>query len=102
MTIVFQIPSVPDQGTLVLPVFEGAKLSGFGDEIDSKTGGMLKRAMTVNSFTGAAGQSVEVVAPAGIDAARVVLLGLGEEGGLDTLAVEGYGAPRRRGGFGFP
>ena len=73
---------------LALLVHEGRQFAGAGAEIDGKTGGSLTRAMSKSRLTGAAGQSLSVTGTAGADADTIVLIGAGEAGAFDDLAVE--------------
>ncbi|WP_372786264.1 leucyl aminopeptidase [Phenylobacterium sp.] len=72
-------------------VFEGAALDG-----------PLGQAAAASRFTGAKGQTLDVLAPAGTDAARLVLVGVGKQDGYDALGVEhaaatAYGAVKTSG-----
>jgi leucyl aminopeptidase len=60
---------------------------------DKASGGALTRALKFSRFTGKPGQMLEVLAPAGMAASRLVLVGLGkaesvEEKGLETLGAQ--------------
>lgn len=52
----------------------------------------VNRAMQVGEFTGAAKQELVVIAPAGLNEQRVVLVGLGEATALKRVAAEEIGA----------
>jgi leucyl aminopeptidase len=58
-------------------VHEGAALEG-----------VLAQAAAASRFTGAKGQTLDVLAPAGLDAARLVLVGVGKAEAADALAIE--------------
>jgi leucyl aminopeptidase len=58
-------------------VYEGGALEG-----------PLGQAAAASRFTGAKGQSLDILAPSGTDAARLVLVGVGKPEGLDSLGVE--------------
>jgi leucyl aminopeptidase len=58
-------------------VHEGAALEG-----------VLAQAAAASRFTGAKGQTLDVLAPAGLDAARLVLVGVGKADAADALAIE--------------
>ncbi|HEV7384653.1 MAG TPA: leucyl aminopeptidase [Phenylobacterium sp.] len=58
-------------------VFEGAALDGPSGQ-----------AAAASRFTGAKGQTLDVLAPAGTEAARLVLVGVGKQDGFDALGVE--------------
>jgi leucyl aminopeptidase len=50
--------------------------------------GPLAQAAAASRFTGAKGQTLDILAPAGTDAARLVLVGAGKAEALDDLGVE--------------
>ncbi|MFI4949400.1 MAG: leucyl aminopeptidase, partial [Caulobacterales bacterium] len=50
--------------------------------------GALAQAAAASRFSGAKGQTLDVLAPAGTDAARLVLVGVGKPDGFDDLGVE--------------
>jgi leucyl aminopeptidase len=50
--------------------------------------GRLAEALAASRFTGGKGQTLDLIAPAGIDAARLVLVGAGKREGFDGLAAE--------------
>ncbi len=79
MKTTFAEPSLPKSGALVLGVPDGNKLGAVGRDVDKATDGALTRAMKHSSFEGKAKQMLDVVAPAGLDLSRVVLVGLGKE-----------------------
>jgi leucyl aminopeptidase len=58
-------------------VFEGAALDGPSGQ-----------AAAASRFTGAKGQTLDVLAPAGTEAARLVLVGVGKQDGFDALGAE--------------
>ena len=66
----------PNSGLARL-VYEGAGLEG-----------VLAQAAAASRFTGAKGQTLDVLAPSGVDAARLVLVGLGKQAEVDALGVE--------------
>jgi leucyl aminopeptidase len=58
-------------------VHEGAALDG-----------ALAQAAAASRFTGAKGQTLDILAPAGVDAARLVLVGAGKAEALDAIGIE--------------
>ncbi|MDR3511334.1 MAG: leucyl aminopeptidase [Caulobacteraceae bacterium] len=80
--------SASASGAVAVLVFEGAALSGAAAALDSAASGALARAISATGFTGAKGRSLEVVAPAGLQAARVLLIGAGASDGFDAAAAE--------------
>lgn len=73
---------------LALLVHEGRALAGTGPALDQAASGALVKAMKNSRFNGAANSSLNVAAPAGIDANAVLLVGAGAADKLDDLAVE--------------
>lgn len=92
MKIVFAELDLARKGTVVVGVLEGRSLTASGAVLDSRVGGALVKAMGASRFTGKPGEVLELLAPAGIDASRVVLLGLGKPADLDTAKAETIGA----------
>ena len=76
---------------LAVPVFEDRTFSPAGSALDTKTSGALTKAAGKVRFTGKAGQSLSVAAPAGVNADAVLLVGAGAKDKLDDLAVEAFG-----------
>src|SRR4051812_2073396 len=58
-------------------VFEGAALDG-----------VLAQAAAASRFTGGKGQTLDILAPSGVDAARLVLVGAGKPNAYDALGAE--------------
>ena len=73
---------------LALMAGEGRQLTAAGQALDALSGGRVTRAMGATRFTGAAGQVVDILAPDGVDAARVLVIGVGDLARADGLAVE--------------
>ncbi|HYG27602.1 MAG TPA: leucyl aminopeptidase [Caulobacteraceae bacterium] len=75
---------------------EGGALSAQAQAVDQATGGALQRAIAASRFTGAKGQSLELLAPSGIDAARVLVVGAGKAEELDAQGIENAAASAYR------
>ena len=75
-------------GALAILVNDGRSLAGEGASHDAATGGALTKAMGASRFTGGANSSLVVAAPAGAQADSIVLVGAGEAGKFDDLALE--------------
>lgn len=82
MQVKFASIEMPQSGAAVFFVEKDKPFSGLAAEADKLTSGALSKARDVSRFTGASGQTVEVVAPAGMKVDRVVLVGLGD---VDSL-----------------
>jgi len=67
---------------------DGATLMAAGQALDAKTGGAVTRAMGATRFTGAPGQMVEILAPANLDAGRLLVIGVGAVEKAEPLTVE--------------
>jgi len=88
MQISFVSPSVAGPGALVFGVSEGAVLAGRAAEADRLSGGALTRAISVSRFSGKPGQMIEVVAPSGLEASRLLIAGQGKAEKFDAHRAE--------------
>jgi leucyl aminopeptidase len=91
MKIAFAEPSVPKSGTIVVGVLEDRKLTPSAQRIDQDTGGMVARAMGASRFKGRKDDMLVIMAPAGLDLARIILVGLGKPSALDATAYQDVG-----------
>ncbi|NKB58918.1 MAG: leucyl aminopeptidase [Alphaproteobacteria bacterium] len=89
MKFSFASLSLPKSGAIVAGVKEGKAMTPAAKDIDKRTGGAVKRALASGRFTGAKGQTLEILAPAGMGNSRILLVGLGS--GLDMLAQQALG-----------
>jgi leucyl aminopeptidase len=71
---------------------EGGALLPAAAKADKASGGALSRALKFARFKGLPGQMVEVLAPSGLQASRLLLVGLGKPDALDEKALETIGA----------
>ena len=95
MQISFVTPSnaAPNQaGAWVVGAAEGGALLPAAVAADKASGGALTRALKFSRFTGKAGQMLEVLAPAGMKASRLLLVGLGKADSVDEKGLETLGA----------
>jgi leucyl aminopeptidase len=88
MHIGFATPSIAATGTLVVGATDGGGLTAMASAVDKATDGALARAQGVTRFAGKGGQVVELLAPAGMKASRVLLVGLGKPQEFDTRSAE--------------
>ena len=79
MKLSFATPALPSSGALVLTVVKGGALEGLAAEADAAASGALSKAMAASRFHGEAKATLEVMVPSGLDAERVLLVGLGDE-----------------------
>jgi leucyl aminopeptidase len=75
-------------GALAVFAFEGDALKGQAAQLNKSTKGMVERALTGGRFTGAASQILELIAPHGVEAARLVIVGVGQQSKCDDRAME--------------
>ena len=59
------------------PVYAGNALSEAAKALDAEAGGALERALKASRFKGEPGQTLDLAAPAGVKADKIVLFGLG-------------------------
>jgi leucyl aminopeptidase len=69
--------ALPPKTALARLVHEGAALEG-----------ALAQAAAASRFTGAKGQTLDILAPVGVDTQRLVLIGVGKPEAFDALGVE--------------
>lgn len=91
MKITFSQPSLPGKGTIVAGILEGKKLTPTARDLDERTSGAISKAISASRFTGKANELLDVMAPAGIEAERILLLGLGSPDKLDAASAETLG-----------
>ena len=92
MQITFVKSEIPEEGALVVGVTEDEELSGLLDTLDKKSKGAVERALKAARFTGAKGQVAELLAPAGLDLDRMLVIGLGKPGDFNPGVAENLGA----------
>jgi leucyl aminopeptidase len=92
MQISFATPVNVTAGAWVVGATDGAALLPAAVRADKASGGALARALKFSRFTGKSGQMLEVLAPAGMKASRILLVGLGKPEAMDEKALETLGA----------
>ena len=92
MNISFAAPASVEAGSWVVAGVEGGVLLPAAEAADKASGGVLSRALKTARFKGKAGQMVEVLAPSGLAASRLLLVGLGKPQTLDEKGLETIGA----------
>lgn len=89
MNISFVSLDLPKTGALVVCALEDKVLTSIAADVDAATGGALTRAIDVSRFTGGEGQTLEILAPQGLDVDRILLVGVGNPADLvDQKQVE--------------
>jgi len=79
---------VEKNAALAVAAFEGGGLSAAAETLDKATGGAVTRAIAGGRFTGAPGQTLDLVAPHGLEAARALVVGCGARDKFDARAAE--------------
>ena len=74
--------SAPSKGVLILFCEDGLKLGPAARKALAPTGDLFQRAAAADRFTGKSGRALEIVAPSGLAASRLVVLGVGKAGKL--------------------
>ena len=92
MQISFVAPTDVTAGAWVVGAADGAALLPAAVRADKVCSGALTRALKFSSFKGKAGQFLEVLAPAGTKASRLLLVGLGKPDAVDEKGLETLGA----------
>ncbi|MDP6021865.1 MAG: leucyl aminopeptidase [Alphaproteobacteria bacterium] len=91
MKITIAEAKLPTSGALVVGVLKGGKLLATGKALDKASKGAISKAIKASRFEGDKGQWLDVLAPAGVGADRVLLGGLGDGKKVDQMAVENFG-----------
>jgi leucyl aminopeptidase len=91
MQISFVKSAPPKGGTHVLFVFEDELKSGRFAVYDAATEGALARAAATTGFVGKKDQSLDLMAPAGNGAARILAIGVGKNREFDARRAEAAG-----------
>lgn len=86
------VASAEQSQYLAVMVQEERQLAGLGSKLDAAASGALTKAMGSGRFKGASNTTLPVLAPAGVDADAVLLVGTGAAEKFDDLAAEAYAA----------
>ncbi len=92
MRLSFAEVSLTGSGALIVGALEGGALTPCAAAADKAVGGALKRAQGFTRFTGKHAQTVELLAPAGLKASRILLVGMGKASQFDGAAAERFAA----------
>jgi leucyl aminopeptidase len=92
MQLSFAALSTTGEGALVVGALEGGTLTPAAEAVDKATAGAIRRAQGSGRFTGKPGQILEILAPAGVRASRVLVAGLGAPAKFDTRKAEALAA----------
>ena len=88
MLVEFAAPAPPATGTLVLPVGQDKNFGPAAEQADRLSGGTLGRALAASRFTGKKDETLELLAPAGLGLARLLLVGMGKPEALTAESFE--------------
>ena len=77
---------------LAVLAFEDGEYSPAAEALDKQLSGALKRAVAASRFKGQAGQTVSILAPTGVAAGRVLVVGAGKQDAFDARGAESAGA----------
>ena len=91
MKIAFAKPEIPASGTLVALAAEGRKMGKLAGQLDKATKGAITRALDASRFKGAAEEFLTILAPAGVEVARIIVAGIGAPAKYDALAAQSLG-----------
>jgi leucyl aminopeptidase len=78
LKIGFSAPAAPAKGVLVLFCESGLKLGPAARKVLAPAGDLLTRAAAADRFTGKRGSAVDIVAPAGLQVSRLIVIGTGK------------------------
>lgn len=73
---------------IAVPAWSKATLSDAAKSLDDTAGGAITRAVKASRFKGESGDVLEIAAPSGVDADRIVVFGLGEKKDAEGNAFE--------------
>jgi leucyl aminopeptidase len=88
MQLTFAASGTVASGAWIVGALEGSALTATAARADKASGGAISRGLAVSRFTGKRGQLLEVLAPAGVAASRIVLVGLGKASEFDSHTAE--------------
>jgi leucyl aminopeptidase len=73
---------------LAVLAYGKAALTGAAAALDNVTAGALTRALEAGRFTGGLGQTLEILAPHGVEASRILIVGAGAKESFDGRSME--------------
>jgi leucyl aminopeptidase len=83
-TISFANLKLPEEGVGVVFAEEGPKLSQAAKDLDKQSKGLLSRAAEISGFKGKKDSAVDLLAPAGLNFSRLILVGTGKPTGYGS------------------
>lgn len=91
MDVVFSRKPLYPAHTQVVGCYEGKILTLEGKNFDTQAKGLLTKVLEANRFKGTVGQTLMVPYPQGIEAARLLIVGLGKPQDLEPYSLEQAG-----------
>ena len=91
MRLTFASPDLTRPGAIAVFVLDGGTLSATAERLDKQTGGAVTRAMAAGRFKGDKGQTLKILAPQGVKADQILLVGLGKPDAVDALGAQNAG-----------
>jgi leucyl aminopeptidase len=91
MKISFAKPAAVKSGALVVLATKGPELTPSAKAVDKATNGALSRAIKSSRYNGDVAEILEILAPAGVDASRVLIVGAGPAGKANVGEFERIG-----------
>ena len=88
MQLSFAAPHSVESGAWIVGALEGSTLTAAAQKADKAAGGALSRGLKFSRFTGKSGQVLEILAPVGVKASRILLVGLGKAADFDGSKAE--------------
>src|SRR5687768_5226880 len=88
MQISFVSPGTIAPGAFVVGKAEGESLGATAGRLDKQLAGGIERALAVSKFKCKVGDVLEILAPVGLDASRIIVAGLGKASQFDAAAAE--------------
>ncbi len=80
--------SLGADAVLAVLAFEEKVLSPAAQAADAASGGAIQRALSAGRFKGSKSQTLDILAPGGLKAARLLVVGAGKQAEFDLLAIE--------------
>lgn len=96
VSVSLSVPAALASRVLIVPLTGAGLLGPRAHALDAATGGAILRAIAAARFTAPEGACLDLLAPAGLDCARITLLGLGAPEALSPLAANRAGAALAR------
>jgi leucyl aminopeptidase len=92
MTLQFSLgtaaPETVDAACVLVGVYEHGMLTSAAARVDSATDGLIKRQVESGDLSGKAGTTTLLFAPAGVNAKRVLVVGLGSQKSFDAARFQ--------------